>query len=203
MKMGILDGALHAPRSQSNFYYLWQYERSQKKEHSEKFVAGLIGEREGRKWLKEQGYEVYEFGMIEHYFQELKDTSERLKKRRKQKYIEQDKAQIRKYEEKLVDILANSYEQMRKFYFEFLPKSRELRRSKLFPDQVGGISPDFIVKKNDVFSIVEVKANTSQPTKHQRMCFNIAKIYGFNSMVLRVTVESHIAKEMKLIAHKS
>ena len=55
--------------------------------------------------------------------------------------------------------------------------------------QVGGISPDFIVKKNNAFSIVEVKAYTSKPTNHQRMCFELDKNYGFNSMVLNVIVE--------------
>ena len=82
--MATLDGALNLPNSQSDRRYLSRYyERGQTKAYSEAFVAGLIGEREGRKWLKEQGYEVYEFGMIEYYFQEIKETSEHLKKRRK------------------------------------------------------------------------------------------------------------------------
>ena len=84
---------------------------------------------------------------------------------------------------------------MRRFYFEFLPKRREIWRTRC---RRAGITPDFIVKKNDVFSIVEVKANTSKPTAHQKMCFDMAKSHGFNSMVLRVTVKSRLAKEMKL-----
>jgi len=67
--------------------------------------------------------------------------------------------------------------------------------------QIGGISPDFIVKKNDAFSIVEVKANTSKPTKHQKMCFDMAKNYGFNSMVLNVTVENRLVKEIRLLPY--
>jgi len=195
MKMGSLDAALGIKPAQNNFNYVWGYRRSENKHHAEAYISGLIGEREGRKWLKEQGYEVYEFGMMEAYFREIKETSERLSKRRKQAYIEQDKAHIKKFEDKLGGIFGGEFEKMRRFYFEFLPKRKEIWRTRR---RSAGISPDFVVKKNDVFSIVEVKANTSKPTTHQRMCFDMAKSHGFNSMVLRVTVESRLATEMKL-----
>jgi hypothetical protein len=204
MKMATLDAALGNEANQANlenFSYAWSYQKSKNIHYGEAHVSGLIGEREGRKWLNEQGYEVHEFGTIEHYFRELNETSERLKRRRKQAYIEQDKTYIKKYEDKLKGIFGDKFEEMKKFYFEFLPKRRELRRAKRFADQVGGISPDFIVKKNDVFSIVEVKANTSKPTKHQRMCFDMAKNYGFASIVLNVTVENRLAKEIRLLPY--
>ena len=193
--MGRLDAALGKEAAQNNFHYMWGYRGSKNKHHGEAYISGLIGEREGRKWLGEQGYEVYEFGMMEAYFREIKDTSERLSKRRKQAYMEQDKAHIKKFEDRLRGIFDGKFEEARGFFCEFLPKRREIWRTRR---RSGGISPDFMVKKNGVFSIVEVKANTSKPSVHQRMCFGMAKSHGFDSMVLRVTVESRLAKEMKL-----
>ncbi len=38
------------------------------KPYSKKHISGLIGERDGRKWLEEKGYEVYEFQQINWYF---------------------------------------------------------------------------------------------------------------------------------------
>jgi hypothetical protein len=58
IKMAALDGALNISNSQYNRGTLSMfYESSKRKTHSEAYIAGLIGEREGRKWLKEQGYE--------------------------------------------------------------------------------------------------------------------------------------------------
>jgi hypothetical protein len=49
--------------------------------YGSKYVAGVIGEEEGRKWLTEQGYGVYEFGGIDSYFHRLEKTIDRLKRR--------------------------------------------------------------------------------------------------------------------------
>ena len=38
------------------------------KPYNQNHISGLIGEREGRKWLEEKGYEVYEFQQINWYF---------------------------------------------------------------------------------------------------------------------------------------
>lgn len=195
-KMATLDAALGLPNSQSG--HNWHYERSLKRNYTERFIASLIGEREGRKWLKEQGYQVFEFGMIESYFERIKETSERLAKRRKQVYIEQDKASIKHFEGRLMEFFGNRFEEAKGFYFEFLPKRREIWRLRGASGHRGGISPDFIAKKDDVLSLVEVKANTSKPTIYQNMCFEMAKKYGIKSMVLNVTVESRMVKEMKL-----
>ncbi len=166
--------------------------------YSFKYLAGVIGEEEGRKWLAEQGYKVYAFGRVGHYFQDIEDTVDGLKRRRKQEYIEDDKKYISTLEHKLEGFFGEKFERMRKFFYTVLPLRKELRKTKQFSSQVGGVYPDFIVKKNNDFSFVEVKANTSVLTKHQRTCFNIAKGYGFKTFVLRVKVESNIPKDICL-----
>jgi Holliday junction resolvase-like predicted endonuclease len=166
--------------------------------YGSKYLAGVIGEKEGRKWLTEQGYEVYEFGMMAHFFDELEKAIDRLKRRRKQEYIEEDKIHINTLEHKLEGIFGEKFEEMRKFFYTVLPMRKEIRKTKQFSSQVGGVYPDFIVKKNNDFSFVEIKANTSTLSKYQRMCFKIAKSYGFKTMVLRVKVESNIPKDIHL-----
>ncbi len=167
-----------------------------RKNHTDKYMAGVVGEVEAKRWLVQLGYEVYSFGLIAHYFDLLKTTIDYMAMRRKQENIAMDKDYINALELKLKDVFGESFQRMRQFYFEFLPMKRAIRKTKLFADQVGGVSPDFIVRKGDEFSIVEVKANTSMPTKHQRLCFERAKVYGFKSMVLRVIVEKDVAKEV-------
>jgi hypothetical protein len=196
--MATLDGALRTPNSQSD-RHKWHYERSLKRTYTEKFIAGLIGEKEGRKWLKEQGYEVFEFGMVEHYFEEAKETSERLAKRRKQAYVKQDKIQIKYFEDRLREFFGDRFEDAKSFFFEFLPKRREIWRLRRKGQT--GISPDFIVKKGEALSLIEVKANTSKPTIFQNLCFEMGKKFGINSMVLNVTVQSRMVKEMKLLEY--
>jgi hypothetical protein len=167
--------------------------------YSSKYLAGVIGEKEGRKWLTEQSYEVYEFGMMGHFFDELEKAIDRLKRRRKQEYIEEDEIYISMLEHKLEGIFGEKFEEMRKFFYTVLPLRKEIRKTKQFSSQVGGVYPDFIVKKNNDFSFVEVKANQSILSKYQRMCFKIAKRYGFKTFVLRVKVESNIPKDICLI----
>jgi hypothetical protein len=100
----ILDGALSNPNSQANntLTHKWRYEKSKNKQYSEAYLAGIIGEIEGRKWLEKQGYQVYEFGMMFHvYFggldsnaSEILRTYKAMKHRRKQEYAEADKQHI-------------------------------------------------------------------------------------------------------------
>jgi hypothetical protein len=80
-KMAILDAALGLPNSQSG--HNRHYEKSLNRHYTEKFIAGLIGEKEGRKWLKEQGYQVFEFGMAEGYFERLKKSFRKFSKKKK------------------------------------------------------------------------------------------------------------------------
>lgn len=173
-----------------------------KKSYNKKHIAYLIGEIEGAKWLTEQGYEVYQFGFIQHYFDVLNNTVERMKKRRKKEHIENDEDYIQRLEQTLKSFFGEQFETMRQFYNEVLPIRKEIRKTVQFAEQVGGVFPDFIIKKDTDFSIVEVKANSSMPTKHQQMCFEIAKKYGFKAMVLRVIVESNVAKEIRLLECK-
>ena len=117
------------------------------KSYSKEYIAGLIGEIEGAKWLTEQGYEVYQFGFIGHYFDLLNNTIERMKKRRKKEYIENDGDYIKTLEQTLKGFSGEHFEAMRKFYTEVLPIRSEIRKTVQFAYQVGGVAPDFIVKK--------------------------------------------------------
>ena len=166
-----------------------------KDKYGSKYVAGVIGEEEGRKWLTEQGYEVYEFEGIDSYFHRLEKTIDRLKRRRKQEYIEEDKIHINTLEHKLKGIFGEKFEEMWQFFKAFYQLKEEIRKARKYEMRVGS---DFIVKKNNDSSFVEVKANTSTLSKYQRMCFKIAKSYGFKTMVLRVKVESNIPKDIRL-----
>jgi hypothetical protein len=196
-KMATLDAALGLPNSQSR--HNWHYERSLNRRFTEKFIAGLIGEKEGRKWLKEQGYDVFEFGMVERYFEKLKETSERLLKRRKQVYIEQDKTIIKLIEDMLRDFFGNKFEEAEGFFFEFVPKRKEIWRLRGASGYRGGIGPDFIVKKEDFLYLIEVKANTAKLAIYQKMCFELAKKHSIKSLVLNVAVESRKVKKNETI----
>jgi hypothetical protein len=170
--------------------------------YSSKYVAGVIGEKEGRKWLTEQGYEIFEFGTMAYfYFWNLEKVVDRLKRRRKQKYIEEDKIYISTLEHKLKGIFGEKFEGMRQFFKDFYQLKEEIREEMRETRKYGvlGAGLDFIVKKNNSFSFVEVKANQSTLSKQQRMCFEIAKRYGFKTFVLRVKVESNIPKDICLV----
>lgn len=194
--MATLDAALGLPNSQLR--HNWHYERSLNRHYTEKFIAGLIGEKEGRKWLKEQGYQVFEFGMAESYFETLKVTLERLEKRRKQTYIEQDKAIVKCFEDRLRELFDETFDEAKIFYFEFIKKRREIWRLRSASGHRGGIGPDFIVKKGGILSLIEVKANTSKLSIYQKTCFDLAKTCGFSSWVLKITVDNRAVKEIRL-----
>ena len=94
-----------------------------------------------------------------------------MKKRRNKEFIESDMDYIKRLEQTLKDFFGEHFENMQQFYIEILPLRSEIRKTMQFAEQVGGVYPDFIVRKNNEFSIVEVKANTSMPTKHQPKMF--------------------------------
>ena len=171
--------------------------------YSSTFFAGLIGEKEGRRWLIEQGYKVCEFGTMEYYFMDLKNTLDGLKRRRNQKYIEEDKIYINTLEHKLKGIFGEKFEEMRKFFCAFSQLRKEVKEevwgARHLVVYIGGIGPDFIVKKDNDFSFVEIKVNQSMLPKYQRICFKIAKRYGFKTFALRVKIESNIPKGICLI----
>jgi hypothetical protein len=164
--------------------------------YGSKYLAGVIGEKEGRKWLTENGYEVFEFGSMEYRFEGLENVVDRLKRRRKQEYIEEDKIHINTREHKLKGIFGEKFEEMRQFYKAFYQLKEKIRKAPKYRMNVGS---DFIVKKDGAFAFVEVKANQSMLSKYQRMGFKIAKRYGFKTFVLRVKVESNTPKDIHLI----
>lgn len=163
---------------------------------SSKFFVGLIGEKEGRKWLTEQGYEVYEFGMMGHYFEELENTVDGLKRRRKQEYIKEDKIYVNALEHKFKGVFGEKFEGMRQFFKAFYQLKKDIQRARKYELRVG---LDFIVKKDNDFYFVEVKANQSMLSKYQRICFEIAKRCGFKAFILRAKVESNISKDFCLV----
>jgi hypothetical protein len=168
--------------------------------YSSKYLAGVIGEEEGRKWLIEQGYDVYEFRMIEFRFAHLAKVIVGLKKRRKKEYIEEDKARVNRLERNLKSIFGEKFEVMNQFFTAFLQQRREIWRLRRQTIGSGnrGIGPDFIVKKDSDSLFVEVKANTSTLSKYQKMCFKTANNYGFKTMVLTVKVETNQAIDFHL-----
>ncbi len=63
-KMAILDRVLGTESPQAirdNFDYRWTYQRNKNKQYSQRYIDGLIGEKESRKWLIDNGYEVHEY----------------------------------------------------------------------------------------------------------------------------------------------
>ena len=174
-----------------------QIERLKKRNNcSCRFFVGLIGEEEGRKWLTKQGYKVYEFGMIEHYFKELENTIDGLKRRRKKEYIEEDKIYVNALEHKFESVFGEKFEGIRQFFKAFHQLKIDMEKAKEYELRVG---LDFIVKKDNDFSFVEVKSNKSMLSKDQRMCFKIATRYGFEAFVLKVKVEPNHFKDFCLM----
>lgn len=179
--------------------------RVREKPYSAKYIAGLVGEKEARRWLTEQGYKYYLFEFFDYKFYALDSLNKTFSRRRKPEYQEKDKTEIANLEAELRGLLGKHYETMKRFFSEFFPMKAEIKRSRWERMRaehryiaVGGITPDFFVWKDNEFSIVEVKANKSMPTKHQRACFELGKKYGYKSMVLRIMVDVKNVKEVKL-----
>lgn len=157
---------------------------------------GSIGEKVAKKWLQENGYEVYSF-------QEIiwKITDIRIRKKSKAKYATSEKGRefLRRTEEFLGDIFGERLEDMKKYDKAIRKLAREKAEIRLARDyRRVGIGPDFIVKKDGDIVFVEVKVNQSQPKKHQRTSFKIAKEHGFKTMILRLNVQIHIQKDIQL-----
>lgn len=207
-KMGILDGALGVPNNQArkSYTYKYFYERSRKKHFSEAYIVGLIGEREARKWLEENGYQVYEFSMICHiYFgglsdniSEIRKTHEIMRRRRKQDNIEIDKQLIDDYKQGVIagvnflkEMFGKDYISFRRFFAALDKIKRTVGKGERYPD--------FLVKKQDIYSLVEVKANKSKMLPGQIQCFTIAQRYGLATKILRVKLEESKVREIQLV----
>jgi hypothetical protein len=216
-KMAILDVVLGTESTQAirdNFDYRWTYERSKNKQYNQKYIDGLIGEKESRKWLQDNGYEVHEYEGLKAHFESIDDyakiirkTFQSMNRRRKQENVEQDKLLIEKYKQGIVrqtgylkEIFGAKYFQARHLFIEIHELREDIWHSR--KRRKGSSQPDFITKKGEEFSFVEVKANTSHLSVEQRGCFKLAKIYGFNAKMLRVTVDNNIANEIRLFESK-
>lgn len=202
-EMEILDAFLANPNAPRNFI--------NSKPYSQAYITGLIGEKKARKWLKENGYEVYEFDdfmtnfeCIDSYASRILKILPSMRRRRKQEYIQQDKQFIDTCKQnivKQVNYLKETYSEkyfVLRHLFADIHKLREnIRHTK--KKRRGSRQPDFIVKKGNMFAFVEVKANTSNLVTEQRGCFKLAKSYGFNALTLKVTVESNVAKDIRFL----
>lgn len=215
-KMAILDAALGIEATQANhddFEYAWAYNKSKNKQYSQAYIAGLIGEKEGRKWLQENGYEVYEyegtkahFESIDYYTVQIRRTSLSMKRRRKQEYKEEDKRLIATRKQGIArqvrylkEIFGERYFHARHLFIEISKLRESIRHGK---KRRGSSQPDFITKKEKEFSFVEVKVNQSHLSVEQRGCFKLARKHGFNAMLLRVTVDGNVAKQITLLESK-
>ena len=184
------------------------------KPYSQAYIAGLIGEREAREWLEKKGYEVFEyegmkghFEMIDYNASRILKTLPIMRRRRKQEYIEQDKQFILSYKRNIVkqvsylkEVFGENYFHARHLFIEIHMLRENLRHSNR--RKRGSSQPDLIVKKGKELSFVEVKANQSDLSLEQRRCFKLAKTFGFNAMLLKVTVESNVAKDIRLLDYK-
>jgi hypothetical protein len=204
--MAILDAALGSPNSQATRTHSRQllYDRHKDKYHDIRYIEGLIGEREGRKWLEKHGYEVYEFAMVHNYFEsldsnalEITNVFKTMRRRRKQDYIKNDLQLIVELKEgiaaqarSLKVMFGSDYIAHRRFFIAL-------------GDNIGQRQPDFFVKKGNLFALVEVKSNTSQLSPEQRDCFQLAERFGVKAHILKVSMESNEAKHFDLPDYKS
>ena len=206
--MAILEGALGNPNSEEGHQY--QYEKAKNKHYSEAYLAGLIGEKEGRKWLGDNGFEVYEFSMMFHiYFggidnniSEILRTYKSMRHRRKAENKAEDKQLIEDLKQGIIAVVGflkvrfgQNYVTVRRL---FLAIDRTTKQNK-----VGERYPDFIVIKQGSCSLVEAKANKSKFYAGQVECFELAESFGLMGKVLKVTVEANKAKDIELLDYKS
>lgn len=203
------EKASDATESYITNYPSYFYERSKSRNYSLTYLSGLLGEREGRKWLTANGYEVYEYGAIKFGFEAIDDnasiiltTLETLRRRRKQEFRENDKKLIAKSKLNIVKqvgylkgIFERHYFDLRHFFIDAKKLRRKIRKEK---NGKGSKQPDFIVKKGNEPTFVEVKVNQAHLITEQIGCFEIAGIYGLKSMVLRVKVDNLSVVEMCL-----
>ena len=204
-EMSILDAYLANPNAPRNFINT--------KPYSQSYITGLLGERQARKWLDQKGYEVFGYQGLKAYFDGIDGNASRIlktvakmKRRRKQEYKDQDKQVILSYKRNIVrevshlkEVFGDNYFQARHLFIEIHKLREELRHSNR--RRRGSSQPDLIVKKEKELSFVEVKANTSDLSVEQRGCFKLAKSYGFSALTLKVTIESNVAKNIRLLEY--
>ena len=154
-EMEILDAFLANPNAPRNFI--------KTKPYSQAYIAGLLGEREARKWLDQKGYEVFEyegmkahFEMIDYNASRILKTLAIMRRRRKQEYIEQDKQLILSYKRNIVkqvsylkEVFGENYFHARHLFIEIHRLRETIRHSNR--RKRGSSQPDLIVKKGKEF----------------------------------------------------
>jgi hypothetical protein len=110
-KMAILDTVLgtKTPEYLNSHDYRWTYERSKNKRYNQRHIDGIIGDKEGRKRLRNNGYEIREYQGLKAHFESIDEyasciweTTRTMNRRRKPEYKEQDKQIIAKYEQSIL-----------------------------------------------------------------------------------------------------
>lgn len=203
-KMQMLDSALTGSGRYADY--------RGNKPYSQNHISGLIGERDGRKWLDKMGYEVYEFQQINSYFTGIDSSASEIlkvlsvmKRRRKQEYITRDKQLIAKHKQNIVRYVSYLKGLFGERYFGARHLFIEIDKLRDYichnSNRRGSRQPDFITKKGNEFAFVEVKANTSDLVVEQRGCFKLAQKYGYNAYTLKVKVENKIALDIGLFPY--
>ena len=162
--------------------------------------VGSIGEKVGKKWLEKNGYKVYFFQDIMGVFAYLRMTTLRMNRRRKKEYKEKDRKLIQEIEESLIGVFGQKYKAIKKFdeaIRQLVKKEEETRLAQGIKKR-RSIGFDFIAKKNDNISFIDVKVNQAELRKYQKLSFKIVREHEFNAMVLRLNVEITIGNSIQL-----
>ena len=132
-----------------------------------------IGKKVAKKWLEENGCEVYPFKKI-IWFQTRKKS--------------------------IGDIFGDTLKNFIKYYEaiqEFAEKEEKRRLERHYRNV--DIGPDFIAKKDDNLFFINVNVNQAEQKKYKVTSSMIAKEHGFRTMVLRINVQVNIQKDIQLI----
>jgi len=131
-----------------------------------------IGKKVAKKWLEENGCEVYQFERIIWYQTRGKS---------------------------LDDIFGDTLKDFIKYYEaiqEFAEKEEKRRLERHYRNV--DIGPDFIAKKDEKLFFINVNVNQAEQKKHKVTSSMIAKEHGFRTMVLRINVQVNVQKDIQL-----
>ena len=150
-------------------------------------LYGFVGELLARHSLQEDGFEVYSYDeIVWGNLAYMEVVADRLKRRRKKEYIENDKRIIRERETALRRIFGKKFEDMRRYVKALmeLQKERETHNHR----KRGSISLDLIAWHKGQFTFAEVKVNEGHLTKYQKANMEIAREHGFHTMLFRYRI---------------
>lgn len=163
--------------------------------------VGSIGEKVAKKWLENKGYRVYFFQDVMGLFAHLRITKLQMERRRKEEYKENDRKLVLKIETLLKNAFGQSFEDLKRFdeAIRKLAKDEEENRITHGIKKVRAIGFDFIAKKDDNITFIDVKVNQAELKKYQEFSAEIAKRHDFKAMVLRLNVEIEVKNSIQLI----